>query len=210
MEKMAATTRLSVVAVAGVVAAVVVAVVAPWQVAVLAGWDTTAGTFVAWVWLIVHSFSSDETRAHAMREDPGRGATHVMLLVACVACLAGVGLALVKAAHVHGRMEALLVGVGVISVVLSWTVVHTIYALRYADLHYSSRGQGIDFNEETEPSYSDFAYVAFTIGMTYQVSDTDLRATSIRRAALGHALLSYLFGTVIVAITINVVAGLLR
>ncbi len=94
-----------------------------------------------------------------------------------------------------------------ISVLLAWAVVHTVYALRYADLYYSLEG-GIQFNEVEAPDYRDFAYLAFTIGMTYQVSDTNLQAKAIRHTALRHALLSYLFGTAIIAMTINIVAGL--
>jgi uncharacterized membrane protein len=88
--------------------------------------------------------------------------------------------------------------------------VHTVYTLRYADLYYSPPQGGIDFKEKDPPDYHDFAYVALTIGMTYQVSDTDLQRKAIRRTAVRHALLSFVFGAVIVAITINVVASLLN
>ena len=71
-------------------------------------------------------------------------------------------------------------------------------------------GGGISFNEDARPSYSDFAYLAFTIGMTFQVSDTDLQNNDIRRLALRHMLLSYLMGAVIVAVTINLVAGMTK
>jgi uncharacterized membrane protein len=106
--------------------------------------------------------------------------------------------------------QALLTALAVGSVVLSWSVVHTVFTLRYAHLYFSPPLGGIDFNQNPHPRYLDFAYVAFTIGMTYQVSDTDLTTETIRAAALRHALLSFLFGTVILATTINVVAGLLK
>ena len=93
---------------------------------------------------------------------------------------------------------------------LSWIVVNTLFTLRYADLHYHTP-PGIDFGDNDEPpNFRDFVYVAFTIGMTYQVSDTTLRRSRIRRTALMHALLSYLFGVVIVAATISLIADLLR
>jgi uncharacterized membrane protein len=98
----------------------------------------------------------------------------------------------------------------VLTVVLSWTVVHTVYMLRYAQLYYARGGKGVEFNGGEPPDYRDFAYLAFTIGMTYQVSDTDLTTKPIRRTATHHALLSYLFGTVVVAMTINVVASLVK
>jgi uncharacterized membrane protein len=92
---------------------------------------------------------------------------------------------------------------------LSWFVVNTVFTLRYADLHYGAP-PGIDFGDDEPPSYRDFAYVAFTIGMTYQVSDTTLRRSSMRRTALFHALLSYVFGVAIVASAISLIADLLR
>jgi uncharacterized membrane protein len=85
--------------------------------------------------------------------------------------------------------------------------VHTVFALKYAQLYHSGPGGGIDFNQDEPPRYSDFAYLAFTIGMTFQVSDTDLTSGAMRRLALRHSLLSYLFGAVILAMTINITAG---
>jgi uncharacterized membrane protein len=96
-----------------------------------------------------------------------------------------------------------------VSVVFSWLSVHTIFTLKYARLYYGDEVGGIEFNEEDGPDYVDFAYLAFTIGMTFQVSDTNLTAKPIRRTALRHALISYLFGAVIIAIVINIVASLL-
>ncbi len=116
--------------------------------------------------------------------------------------------ALLKAAAEIGPPHAIITGVAVVSVVLSWAAVHTVFTLRYARLYYSGGG-GIDFHVDERPDFGDFAYVALTIGMTFQVSDTDLTGKRIRMTALRHALLSYLFGVVIVAMTINVVAGLL-
>jgi uncharacterized membrane protein len=104
-----------------------------------------------------------------------------------------------------------LIGVAVLTVVLSWTVVNTIYTLRYADQHFGSARGGIAFGDgigQERPGYRDFAYVAFTIGMTYQVSDTTLHDPRIRRTVLGHTVLSYVFGVVIVAGSVNLISGL--
>ena len=95
------------------------------------------------------------------------------------------------------------------SVAVSWFTVHTVFLLRYALLYYAAPEGGIDFKMHERPSYRDFAYVALTLGMTFQVSDTDLRSTQMRATALRHALLSYLFGAVILAVAINLVATLL-
>jgi uncharacterized membrane protein len=107
--------------------------------------------------------------------------------------------------------RVLLTIVAIATVLLSWTLVHTIFALRYAHLYYGDVPGGIDFKSPDEPpAYADFAYVAFTVGMTFQISDTDIQLAVIRRVVLRHALLSYLFGTVIVASAINVIAGFVR
>ena len=112
-----------------------------------------------------------------------------------------------------GHFGVLLIGVAVVTVVLSWTVVNTVYTLRYADLHFRSGKAGIAFGDpdgQEQPTYRDFAYVAFTIGMCYQVSDTTVRDPRIRGTVLSHAFLSYLFGVVIVGGSVNLLAGLLH
>jgi uncharacterized membrane protein len=99
----------------------------------------------------------------------------------------------------------------VLSVALSWFCVHTVFTLRYARAYYSDhKVGGINFNEDEPPAYLDFAYVAFTIGLTFQVSDTNLTSKAVRRIALRHALVSFLFGAVMIGLTINVLASLLK
>ena len=180
-----------------------------WPYAPLVGWDAAALVFSVWVWTaVIVPFSSTQTAAHATREDPGNAATDVIVLIAAVASLAAVGFVLIKATSAHGASQDLLAGSGVGSVTLSWFTVHSLFTLKYARLYYTGAHGGIDFNQKTPPRYIDFAYLAFTIGMTFQVSDTDLETPSIRATALRHALLSYLFGAVILATTINLIAGL--
>jgi uncharacterized membrane protein len=180
----------------------------PWIYGVLAGWDAAASFFMLWVWLTVWPMDGRLTSHRAERQDPTRATADAMLLVAATASLLAVALALASAAHASGTSQVLRVALGLASVVLSWGVVHTVYTLRYARLYYSGIDGGIDFNQSEPPDYRDFAYFAFTIGMTFQVSDTDIEVKSIRREALQHGLLSYLFGTGIVATTVNLVATL--
>lgn len=200
-------TRLFVAVGSGLAVSAVASALVPWQVAVLAGWDTVAAIFVVWVVWMAHGEDSAATAMLATREDDSRAAADVLLVGASLASLAGVGAALVKASHEGGTTEAAITALAVLTVVLSWTAVHVVFTLRYARLYYSERG-GIEFNEDAEPDYHDFAYLALTIGMTYQVSDTELTTKSVRRTVTRHALLSYVFGTFVVAVTINVVAGL--
>jgi uncharacterized membrane protein len=181
----------------------------PWQLAMLIGWDVGAAVTVVWILLVVAGKDADETEKLAMREDDSRAGAELSIMVASTASLIGVGFGLVKASSEHGGPEVVMTIVAVLAVVLGWTVVHATYTLRYAHLYYRTGG-GIDFNNDDEPDFRDFAYLAFTVGMTYQVSDTNLKTRAIRRAVTSHALLSYLFGTAIVATMINVVAGLVR
>ena len=206
--QVSARTRIAVAIAAGAVAAGAATALTPWQVAALTGWDVTAAVFLIWVWSSIWRLDGEQTADVATRVDDSRSAADLILIAACVASLTGVGFALLKASDTSGTARGLIAGVAVVSVVLSWASVHTVFTLRYARI-FHVEGGGIDFTEPGHvPDYRDFAYVAFTIGMTFQVSDTDLTSFSIRRTALRHALLAYLFGIVIVAITINMVAGL--
>jgi uncharacterized membrane protein len=186
-----------------------VAVVASWQLAILGGWNSALAVFLAWVWFGVGRLDADATRALAVTEDLSHVAAEVLIIVASVVNLSVIGAALVEAAASPSMLEASLInGACVLAVVLSWAVLHTGYSFRYARIFYERDG-GIDIAGGS-PDYRDFAYVAFTIGMTYQVSDTPLTSKIMRRSALTHMLLSYLFGAVILASVINVVAGLFR
>ncbi len=181
-----------------------------WQAATLIGWDVCAVFLIAWIWWAVGNLDAQECKSHANREDPSIRLAELIVLSAGVALLAAVGLALVRAGNAAGATKAYLITLGVLSVALSWALVHTVFTLRYARTYYSRPVGGIDFNEDDPPTYLDFAYLALTIGMTFQVSDTNLTSKGIRRIALSHALLSYLFGAVIVALVINVVSSLLH
>jgi uncharacterized membrane protein len=192
----------------GVLSGLVVAIVGPWWLIPLSGWDVAAMIFVSWMWRSLWSLDAADTAKQARRENPRRAAADALLLGASVASLLAVGLVLVRSGHTTGLNKALLVGLSVVSIVLAWSVVHTVYSLRYAKLYYEATSGGVDFNTQDAPCYIDFAYLALTIGMTFQVSDTNLKSTSIRRTALRHALLSYAFGTLIIATTINLIAGL--
>ena len=194
----------------GLIAGAVAAIVAPWQAAVLLGWDAAVVVFGARVWLTILPMSALQTKRHAVREDPSLVLADSVVVGAAVACLVGVGLILVKAAHSGDGMKAFLFAIGVVSIILSWGAVHTIFTLQYARLYYSGPDGGVNFHEPTPPDYPDFAYLAFTIGMTFQVSDTDLTSKAVRRTALRHALISYLFGVVIIGLVINVVASLIH
>jgi uncharacterized membrane protein len=178
--------------------------------AVLAGWDIAAVLYLVLVWVAVYRKSAEVTARLAGPEDPSTPVAEIVVVTASVAALIAVGFALVRAGQAAGGTKALLIGAGTVSVVVSWLVVHTVYMLRYARSYYGEPIGGITFNEADLPAFADFAYFAFTIGMTFQVSDTNITTKGIRRLVLHHALLSYLFGAVILATAINVFASLLH
>ncbi|MHA6524754.1 DUF1345 domain-containing protein [Tessaracoccus sp. G1721] len=201
-------TRLAASAAVGAAAAVgLVPLADPW-LAGMTGWIVVSVTFSLWTWLIVRRLDGAETRGHATREDPTHAVSRAVLVLASLASLVGVGVLLVAGSGAGGTLpwEALT---GAASVVASWVVVHVLYMLHYARLFYAADiDAAIDFGGDRDPDYHDFAYLAFTIGMTYQVSDTTVAGAELRRAVLRHAMLSYLLGAVVLAVTLNLVVQL--
>jgi uncharacterized membrane protein len=189
-------------------AAVALAARAPWAVSLLVGWCAAAVVYLLQVWPVILRANAAATKDLAVAEDDSRAAADLALVSASVASLAGVAFVLIKAGNEEGRTALLMTALAVFSVVVAWACVHTVFTLRYACVYWTSPRGGVDFNDDDDPDYHDFAYLAFTVGMTYQVSDTDLTTKDMRRAALRHAILSYVFGTAIIAMTINIVAGI--
>ena len=202
--------RVTVSALVGLVGAAGSALVLPWTFAPLIGWDIAALMYVGSVFTLLFRLDAEQTARHAEREDPTRAATDLILLFASVVSLVAVGIVIARAGSSGNPANMVQVGFAVASVMASWAVIHTVFTLRYARVYYDGTDGGANFHDDEPPAYSDFAYLAFTIGMTYQVSDTELNTRAFRRSVLRHSLLSYLFGTVIVALTINLVAGLGR
>jgi uncharacterized membrane protein len=202
-----ATVRLFVSVIAGAIGFVVAGSAWAWYLAPLVAWDIAVITYLAWMWFTIHRLADNETSDFALREDPSRSVTDFVLLFASIASLAAVALVLLSGGTSIAQ-TAVRASLGVFSVVLSWALTHTIFMLRYAELYYYDSPGGVEIDGAKQPSFTDFAYLAFTMGMTFQVSDTGFKSTQFRALALRHALLSYLFGTVIVATTINLVAGL--
>jgi uncharacterized membrane protein len=179
-----------------------------WEFAPSIGWATAALIYSTWVWIVVGRMDADETRAHAIVEEPARGVADLLVVVVNLASLGSVAIVLAQAADARGIEEVLIAALAILTVALSWILLHTIYMLRYARLYYRDPAGGVDFNQDEKPRYTDFAYLAFTLGMTYQVSDTNITDRRIRSTVLRHSLLSFVFGAFILATTINLIAGL--
>jgi uncharacterized membrane protein len=203
-----ASRRLAVLSLLGVAAGAAVAFAAPWQMAILAGWLAASVAYVADIMVVIARADSARTREISTREDDSRTTRGLLIAGASVMSLGGALLALHKAREpVPAAQTALLTTLAIATVVASWLTINIDFTLRYAHLFYLDPVGGVDFGTTEAPDYRDFAYLSFTIGMTYQVSDTSLLTGRFRRVLLLHAVLSYLFGVVIIATVINISAG---
>ena len=194
----------------GATLALALALGAAWPVAVSGAWGVAALLIGLAIWPRILRMDAARTKANARDEDFSRVSADLVLLVASVASLIAIFYLVDEAGQRHGVAKLVLAILAVTVVVLSWLLVQTVYTVRYGDLYYGDPIGGIDFNDDEAPDYRDFAYVALTIGMTFQVSDTNFTSKAMRRTAIRHALLSCLFVAVIGALAINSVASLLH
>jgi len=182
----------------------------------VATWDLFALFSVVLAWAVIVSRDPFETRRRAKLEDSSRTFLFVMVVGGAVASLVAVALLLTASKTMPKAQLSGHVALSVAAVVLSWVLIHTIFALRYAHHYYAgakekARDQvtgGLVFPEESNPDYLDFAYFAFVIGMTCQVSDVQITRRSLRRIALWHGLIAFVFNTAILALFVNIVASL--
>ena len=188
---------------------VAVLVGASWSVAVLVGWDALTLVFLSWVWTTIFWKDDKGTAQLALAEDDSRATADTVILGASIASLVAIIFTLSEAAKSSGRHAVFLAGLAVGIIVLGWAAIQTTFTLMYARLYYTPPSGGFDF-EDGGPDYRDFAYTAFTIGMTYQVSDTAVTQKRLRRVVVRHAILSFVFGTTIIAVAINAVANLVN
>jgi uncharacterized membrane protein len=163
--------------------------------------------YLIWTWASVARMSAAAIEIVVQRRNPGRRPADTIVVIASVASLGGVAYLLI-AGSAKGPDATVAAAVGFLSVTASWLSVHAVYTLRYAVLYYTDPVGGIDFNQDDKPTFADFAYLAFTIAVTYGVTDTALQKRSIRTSVLQHAMVSYLFGTVILAVTVQVIGTL--
>ena len=192
---------------AGAGAAAALLLAAPWQLALLVGWLTTAMLLLPWIWFEIGRLDAAATAQVATREDDSRAAARAVVVASSLMSLLAVGAALRRASGAAFGLEVTLTGVSLLAVVLSWLLVNTVFVLRYAHLYYGGvEIGGIQFPGIQPPRYRDFGYLGFTVGMTFQVSDTIIVDEAIRSTVLRHALLSFLINVAIIATTINVIA----
>jgi uncharacterized membrane protein len=206
---LSALARLAGAVVAGGLTSVVLGLTTDATLAVLAGIAVAETLFAVAGWIVLWPMSAANTHDNARRED-FRPVTEELAVVA--AALGG--LVSIAALLVRGDTDTDHAAVALAGVSMAWAALHLMYATRYAALYYTASGRGaraaggIDFNSDDPPSYRDFLYFSYNLGMTYQVSDTSVSSSAIRAVVLRHTLLSYVFGTSILATTINLVVGI--
>jgi len=182
-------------------------------------WDVFALSVLGLAWLTIITTPPEKLRARARMQDLSRTLIFIFVVVAACAGLFAVGfLFFGKRELVHSPHFILHLLMGLIAVVSSWMLVHTVFGLRYAHTYYGdpdgpsgpkSHAGGLAFPGDREPDYMDFAYFSFVIGMTFQVSDVQIISREFRQLVLMHGMLSFGFNTVILALTINTVSSLL-
>jgi uncharacterized membrane protein len=198
---LSAVMRLAVALTAGVVIGVVVGLPADAPVGVLAGIAGTGAVFVVAGWTVLWPMDVGATRWNTTREDFRPVTEEIVVVGIALFGLVGIVVLLVRG---NSDVAAALALAGVF---MAWASLHLMYATRYAHLYYIEPVGGIDFNTDEPPTYRDFLYFSYNLGMTYQVSDTAVRSPKIRAVVLRHSLLSYVFGTSVLATTINLVAS---
>jgi len=183
---------------------------------ILVTWISFALTVILMDWITIATCHPREVRAIAKIQDSSRTFIFLFVLSASLASMGAIILLLKSSkGHAAGSVnEHILLAIA--SVVISWWLVHTIFTLLYAHLYYDTDTDdgkakkigGLEFPGNDEPDYLDFVYFSFVIGMTFQVSDVEIASRKIRRFALLHALISFAFNTAILALSINVISGL--
>ena len=181
----------------------------------VAAYDAAAVTFLALLWFVGVSKDVKVTAARAASRDPGRNVDLAVVLSCIAVGLLSAVIILGKGPHTNTQAERVIAyALGITAVVAGWFIIHTLFLFRYAHLYYydddedQKSDRGIKFPETQEPTDTDFAYFSFVIGMTFQVSDVIVVDAGVRRVVLVHALLSFAYNTLIVALCINILSGL--
>lgn len=183
-----------------------------WKLIVTLLWDTFAISFLATSWVVLFTRPVPDIIRQANKEDGSKVFVMVSLLLSSGVSMLTVLLLVISGAQDQNKTFFILLSVT--GMLVSWAIVHTIFTFHYAHLYYlkengdTAAKEGLNFPHEKRPDYLDFAYFSFVIGMTFQVSDVQIVSRKLRRTVLAHGLLSFALNTFVVALTINLIAGL--
>ncbi len=179
----------------------------------LVAWDLGAGLYVALAWTMMLRGSVERMRSRARIEDDGAVAVLALTLVAAVASVAAIVLELVGCRNLPASSQTPHLVLAGATILISWCFVHTAFAIHYAHEYYVERGgphrQGLEFPGREPPDYADFLYFSFVIGTTSQTADVSIGSRPMRRLALLHGVVAFLFNTTLLALTVNIAASLI-
>jgi uncharacterized membrane protein len=198
--------------VVGVASALVLSRYDDWRITAVGAWDAASLYLLGVSWYLLAREDAHETRERAAAEDPGRALLRVILVVCSTASLFAAAL-VAHGQQARGAGHSLLAVLSLMAAASSWSLMHSSYALHYAHLHHSDeapQGKGLSFPGDDEPCGIDFAYFSFTVGMCFQTSDVSIETSRLRSAVLGHAVLSFVYNTLVIALTINLMVGELQ
>jgi uncharacterized membrane protein len=190
--------------VGAIASAILCIVVGAFEPFALTLWDVGASVLLALLWTAAWPMDSGGTKSMAEHE-ARRSTTDTAVLVATFASIAAVIVGLAESTNRADNLRQLIIALSAVAVVLSWAMVNTVFAFKYARLYYADEDGGIDFQQAEPPCYVDFAYLAFTMGVAFAVSETGFTSTALRRIALPHALLSYAYTTFLIGIVVSLV-----
>ena len=184
-----------------------------WTTRVLTTWNAYSVCNLALAWITLAKAKPGEVARTASLQDSGRTAIFIFVVVAACASVFAVAAELGTAKGLNAARFGGHIVFCLLTVLSSWLLVHTVFALRYAHVYYESaedgkRSGGLNFPDEETPDYLDFAYFSFVIGMTSQVSDVSISSSRLRRLALLHGLISFAFNLSILGLCINMISGL--
>ncbi len=178
----------------------------------LAGWCAAVAVYQVLSWWLADTFDAQRTRERAQSLDQPNVVILVTVLVAIVASVVAIAMLLQEVKLMSGFSRAAHIVLGLVALVGSWLTMHTIYAFHYAHRYYIDRREGsvdggLDFPGREDPDYFDFLYYAYVVGMTSQVSDVQATSREMRRLTLVHGVLAFAFNMLVLALSVNVVAG---
>jgi len=202
--------RISLALALGAAAGLLLSLRYPTLLATVGGWDVGGLALLTIAWFIIAPSDAAATRKRAAADDPGRTAVYALTLLTSATSLLAATVLVGGASEMTPQASREVIALCLLTVAVSWTLTHTAFALRYAHLYYREDAKGVggvDFPGGAPPRYSDFAYLAFTVGMTFQVSDTDVSSAQIRRTVLMHAVISFAYNTAILTFVLNLVFG---
>lgn len=187
-----------------------------WEFRGLVGWSVGVAVYLTLAWWLCVGFDAQRTRERAQAQDEPSVVLFLVLLLATMACVAAITVMMQQSRDLSGAARALHIGLSVVALALSWLFIQTIFTFHYAHRYYHEEklqepdGPGLQFPGALDPDYFDFLYYAHVVGMTSQVSDVQVTSREMRRLTLVHGVLSFAFNMLILALSINVVAGVLQ